>query len=319
MPLVTAVIPCYNEQAVLPQMFERLAQAANQWGVDWNVLCVDDGSQDRTWELLVEQSRKDPRFQAIRFSRNFGHQPAVSAGLAQAKGDAVVVMDADLQDPPATVADFIAKWKEGYRVVYGVRTLRNDETLLKKFTAWAFYRTMSKLTEFKMPLDSGDFCLLDRKVVEVLKSMPENDRFIRGLRAWAGFRQTGVPFERAPRAAGATHYNYQRMIKLAFNAIFSFSTMPLRLVTALGYCVSGIAFLGMVFTFFQRIFKDYFIAHGWGSTPGFATTVICVLFMGGIQLICLGIIGEYLGRTFNEVKRRPGWIISEHTGGDDAP
>ncbi len=316
MRLVTAVIPCFNEEAVLPKMFESLTREADKWGVEWNVLCVDDGSKDRTWELLAERSRKDPRFQAIRLSRNFGHQPAVSAGLAQARGDAVVVMDADLQDPPAVVGEFIAKWKEGFQVVYGVRTKRKDETFLKKFTAWIFYRTMSRLTDFKMPLDSGDFCLMDRKVVEVLKSMPESDRFIRGLRAWAGFKQTGVFFERAPRAAGKTHYNYKRMVKLAFNAMFSFSTVPLRLVTSVGFWVSGIALVGIVFTFFQRLFRDYFISHGWGSTPGYATIVMSILFMGGIQLICLGIIGEYLGRIYNEVKRRPGWIVSERTGDD---
>jgi dolichol-phosphate mannosyltransferase len=318
MSTITVVIPCFNEEDVLPGLFERLTRAAGAWGVDWEVLLVDDGSRDRTWEMLSAQSRKDPRFQAIRFSRNFGHQPAVSAGLDCARGDAVAVMDADLEDPPEVLKEFIAKWREGYQVVYAIRTKRK-EGFFKRTAYWAFYRIMSRLVDFKLPLDTGDFCLMDRAVVGVIRNMPEKGRYIRGLRAWAGFKQIGVSYERAARAAGDPKYNFRRLMRLATDGIFSFSTVPLRVVSTLGFWISAIAFLGFVFTFLQRIFKSQFALLGLAPVPGYATIVMSVLFMGGVQLICLGIIGEYLGRVYDEVKRRPAWIVSQRTEGIAAP
>jgi len=201
MSSITIIVPCYNEEAVLPRLFDRIAEASSSWGLLWDVILIDDGSTDGTWRLFREQNLKDPRFRAIKFSRNFGHQPAVSAGISLAKGDAVVVIDADLQDPPELIRDFIAKWKEGYQVVYAIRAKRK-ESWYKRLSYWAFYRIMSKMVDFDMPLDSGDFCLMDRIVVETLKSMPERARFVRGLRAWVGFRQTGIAYEREERAAG---------------------------------------------------------------------------------------------------------------------
>lgn len=312
MKSVCVVIPCYNEAAVLPQLFERLTNAATNWGVEWNVLCVEDGSKDGTWEILQKQSERDPRWQAMRFSRNFGHQPAVSAGIEHARGDAVIVMDADLQDPPEVVGEFIQKWQEGFDVVYAVRTKRK-EGFFKKIGYWTFYRLMSKLVDFKMPLDTGDFCLMDRKVVDTLKKMPERSRFVRGLRAWTGFRQTGLSYERAARAAGETKYNFRRLMKLATNGIFSFSTIPLKVVTSLGFWISLLAFAGIIFTLLQKIFKEPFADWGLVPVPGYATIVMSVLFIGGVQLVCLGVIGEYIGRIYDEVKGRPTYIVAERT------
>lgn len=309
---VCVVIPCYNEEAVLPQLFERLTKAAEGWEVSWNVLCVDDGSRDGTWSLLQAQSQKDPRWQAVQLSRNFGHQPAVAAGLEFAQGDAVVVMDADMQDPPEVVGQFIKKWQEGYDVVYAIRTKRKD-SLFRRAAYWGFYRLISKLVDFNLPLDTGDFCIMDRKVVETLKKMPERTRYIRGLRAWAGFRQTGLSYERGVRAAGTTKYNIAKMMKLASNGIFSFSTVPLKTVSALGLWISLLAFAGIIFTLLQKIFREPFADWGLTPVPGYATIVMSVLFIGGVQLVCLGVIGEYIGRIYDEVKGRPTYIIAQRT------
>lgn len=309
---VCVVIPCCNEEPVLPELFARLTKAAEGWGVDWSVVCVEDGSKDKTWELLAAQSQKDPRWQAVRLSRNFGHQPAVTAGLEVARGDAVVVMDADMQDPPEVVGAFIQKWQEGYDVVYAIRTKRK-ENIFRKTGYWAFYRLISKLVDFNLPLDTGDFCIMDRKVVDTLNQMPERSRYIRGLRAWSGFRQTGLSYERGARAAGETKYSFAKMMKLAANGIFSFSTAPLKLVSTLGFWISGLAFAGIVFTLLQKIFREPFADWGLIPVPGYATIVMSVLFIGGVQLICLGVIGEYIGRIYDEVKGRPTYIIAERT------
>jgi dolichol-phosphate mannosyltransferase len=314
-PTLTVIIPCFNEEAVLPQLFERLSTAAQTWGVDWDVLCVDDGSRDKTWELLREQHARDPRWRAIRFSRNFGHQLAVSAGLRHAKADAVVVMDADLQDPPEVVKEFIAKWREGSEVVYGRRKKRKDKTL-KRLLAWSYYRLLAGIVDFKLPLDSGDFCLMDKKVVAALSAMPERNRYLRGMRAWLGFRQAEVPYDRPDRAAGEPKYTFKKSLKLALEGIYSFSTAPLKFVSHLGAWISVLAFIGVVFTLLQRIFKHFFTSIGMEPLPGFATIVMSVLFMGGVQLLCLGVIGEYVGRIYDEVKGRPRGVIAESCGVD---
>jgi dolichol-phosphate mannosyltransferase len=313
MSSITVVVPCYNEEAVLPQLFKRITKTAASWEVSWKVLLVDDGSTDGSWQLIKEQNLRDNRFCAVRFSRNFGHQPAISAGISLAKGDAVVVVDADLQDPPELIADFISKWKEGYQVVYAVRAKRK-ENWMKRFSYWFFYRLISRMVDFKMPLDAGDFCLMDRVVIETLKQMPERERFVRGLRAWVGYKQIGVVYERNARAAGKSKYDFRKLNKLALNGILSFSAAPLRLTSMLGFWISGLSLVGIIFTLLQRIFGNFFATYGWGPVPGYATIVMSVLFMGGVQLICMGVQGEYLGRLFEEVKHRPTWIIQDHLG-----
>jgi dolichol-phosphate mannosyltransferase len=310
---ISIVLPCYNEEVVLPKVFERLGVVASTWCADYEIICVDDGSRDRTWELLRAQHEADNRWRCLSFARNFGHQAAVSAGLFYAKGNAVVIMDADLQDPPEEVGRLIAKWQEGFEVVFGVRKKRKDP-LLKSFLAWGFYRLMSRISEFKIPLDAGDFCLLDEKVVKVLNALPERNRYLRGLRSWCGFRQASVEFERSARAAGVPQYTFKRSLKLALDGLFSFSPLPLRLATYLGLWVSTFAFLGVLFTFIQKLFAEQFSRIGLTPNRGYPTVMITILFLGGVQLICLGILGEYIGRIYDEVKGRPLWLLRDSAG-----
>jgi dolichol-phosphate mannosyltransferase len=310
---ISVVIPCYNEEMVLDQLYERLSQAVEQLGETAEVILVDDGSTDETWERMEEIRQKDSQWRLVRFARNFGHQTAVSAGLQYATGDAVIVMDADLQDPPEELHRFIAKWKEGYEVVYAIRKQRK-ESALKRVAYKGFYRLLSWLSDHDIPLDSGDFCLMDRVVVDLINQMPEKNRFVRGLRAWAGFRQTGVEYERQARAEGDPKYTLSKLMKLAIDGIFSFSAAPLRLATFLGLLVSATAFLGAGFTLAQGLFPEWFAQFGLGPAPGYATTVISVLFLGGVQLVCIGLVGEYVGRIYDETKRRPAWIVREQKG-----
>jgi dolichol-phosphate mannosyltransferase len=312
-PTISIVVPCFNEEAVLPRLFSRLGAAAESWGLRYEIVCVDDGSRDGTWRLLQEQHRADPRWRSLSFARNFGHQAAVSAGLQHASGAAVIIIDADLQDPPEEIIRLIAKWREGFEVVFAVRKKRRDP-LLKRILAWGFYRLIAKLSHVPIPTDSGDFCLLDRKVVEVMNALPERNRYLRGLRSWCGFRQTALEFERSARAAGTPQYTFKRSLKLALDGLFSFSASPLRLATHLGLLVSSFAFLGAVFTFLQKIFAQQFARIGLAPGPGFPTVVISILFLGGVQLICLGILGEYIGRIYEEVKGRPLWVIRDRCG-----
>jgi dolichol-phosphate mannosyltransferase len=298
---------------VLPELFRRVTSAGQTWGCDWEAVCVDDGSADRTWELIVRQHQRDSRWLGLSLSRNFGHQSAVSAGLFHAQGDAVVVLDADLQDPPEVLSRFLEKWRAGFQVVYGVRTLRK-EGWFKRACYWGFYRLLARVSPTNIPLDSGDFCLMDRRVVEVLRQMPERNRFVRGLRAWAGFRQVGVEYERDARLAGEAKYTLRRLSRLALDGLFSFSTVPLSLVSQAGLWISGLALLGILWTLTTKLFSDYFAQWGFPPVQGFTTIVISVLFLGGIQLLSLGIIGEYLGRVYDEVKRRPPWVIADSAG-----
>jgi len=310
---ISIIVPCYNEQDVLPELFARLGAAAATWGLEHDILCVDDGSQDRTWELLKAQHLKDVRWRCLSFARNFGHQIAVSAGLFYADGDVVVVMDADLADPPEEISRLLAKWREGYDVVYAVRQKRKEGGF-KRLCYWAFYRLMARLVAFEIPLDTGDFCLLSRRVVDTINAMPERNRFVRGLRAWSGFRQTGVVYERAARFAGTTKYSFSQLLKLATDGLFSFSTVPLRVATYLGLSVSAFAFFGAIITLIQKLFAAQLKRVGLEPVAGFPTIVISVLFLGGVQLICLGILGEYIGRIYEEVKGRPLWILRDSAG-----
>jgi dolichol-phosphate mannosyltransferase len=315
---ISVVIPCYNEERVLGTLFHRLTAAADSWVADYEVICVDDGSADRTWEVLRSHHERDSRWHCLSLARNFGHQTAVSAGMYHATGDAVVILDADLQDPPEQIARMVDKWREGYQVVYAVRTARQDPAL-KSLLAWAFYRLIARLVSFHIPVDAGDFCLLDRRVVNVINGMPERGKYLRGLRAWSGFRQIGLPFERQARAAGAPQYTVRKSLRLALDGLLSFSAMPLRIASVVGWWVSGLALFGVLFTFAPRVFSSWFAKIGWAPGPGFATIVISILFLGGVQLICIGIIGEYLARIYDEVKGRPQWVVRDAVGFDRPP
>jgi len=319
MQKISVIVPCFNEEAVLPGFIERMTAAAAGWELDYEILCVDDGSRDRTWELLKEQNAKNPRWRCLSFARNFGHQAAVSAGLHHATGDAVVIIDADLQDPPEAIADLLVKWREGFEVVFATRKTRRDP-LVKRILAWGFYRVISRMALFPMPSDAGDFCLLDKKVVAAMNALPERNRYLRGLRAWCGFKQTPVEFERGERAGGVPQYTFKKSFRLAMDGIFSFSTVPLRLATWLGLVVSACAFLGAVFTLCEKVFADEFTKLGFPPGPhGIPTLVISILFLGGVQLICLGILGEYVARIYDEVKARPLWIIRDSAGINTVP
>ena len=315
---ISLVIPCYNEAAGLPALFESVARVAETWGCAWEVILVDDGSTDQTWELLQAQHQRDPRWRALSLARNFGHQTAISAGLFHAVGQAVVIMDADLQDPPELIADFIGKWREGGDVVYGIRAKRK-ENAIKRAAYWLFYRLIQRLSPVRIPVDAGDFCLMDRRVVDILKQMPERNRFVRGMRAWIGFRQCGVVYDRPARSVGAVKYTFSKLAALALDGIFSSSALPLRFASYIGMWVSALALFGIVFTFFQRVFSSFFARFGLAPVPGFATIVISVLFLGGVQLLCIGILGEYLGRIYDEVKRRPAWIVRTALGVETQP
>jgi len=314
--MISIVIPCYNEQDVLPELFSRLKLSAETWSESFEVIVVDDGSNDNTCRILSDIHKKDARWKIVKLARNFGHQKAVSAGLYYATGDCVIIMDADLQDPPEELHKFISKWRDGYEVVYAIRAKRN-EGVIKRICYKAFYRILSRLSNIEIPHDAGDFCLMDKRVVEIINSMPERNRFLRGLRSWVGFRQTGIKYDRPARAAGSIKYSFRDLFHLAFDGIFAFSTIPLKLSTFLGFGVSIMTIIGIVFCFLQRIFSGWFMTIGLGPVPGFATIVISILFLGGVQLICLGIIGEYLGRIYEEVKQRPLWTVSELTGIED--
>jgi len=313
---VTIVIPCYNEQEVLPMLYDRLNTAAAAWGVDYDVILINDGSRDRTWQLMGEIHGKNPKWKMICLARNFGHEVALWIGLraaADGDGDVVVVLDADLQDPPEVLPRFLEQWAKGSDVVYGVREQRKEGPF-KKTAYWVFYRILSFLSEIDMPLDSGDFCLMDRRVVSVITSVREFRPFIRGLRAWVGFEQTALPYERHARAAGEVKYTFRKLMGLALDGIFSFSTKPLRLAMWFGGIVSVVAFLGAVFTLLQKIFENEFAAIGLKPVPGFATIVIATLFIGGVQLLCIGILGEYIGRIYENVKGRPPSVVSKTLG-----
>jgi glycosyltransferase involved in cell wall biosynthesis len=311
--LISIVVPCFNEEEVLRTTNRRLISVLEQLSLRFEILYVDDGSTDGTAEILHELQALDERIRVICFSRNFGHQMAITAGLEHAAGDAVAIIDADLQDPPEVLADFVAKWMEGFQVVYGVRTERDGETAFKLWTAKIFYRTMGNLSDTEIPLDTGDFRLMDRRVVDALLAMPERDRFVRGMVSWLGFLQAAVPYHRAVRAAGVTKFSFFKMVKFATDGIVSFSILPLRLATWVCFAASGIALLGVVITVVERLMGVEGLVKGWASV------LVAILFIGGVQLICMGIIGEYVGRIYGESKRRPLYVLRERLGFESAP
>lgn len=303
-PTVSIVVPCYNEQEGIRACHDRLTQVLAALGESYEIIYVDDGSRDKTAEILHQIHAEDPHAVIVQLSRNFGHQPAVTAGLSASLGRAVVIIDADLQDPPELIPEMLALWRSGYKVVYGIRHTRAGETAFKLWTAKAFYRMINSLSDVEIPLDTGDFRLIDRIVVDVFLSMPERHRLLRGMWSWIGFPQVGVPYQRAARFAGETKYPLRKMLGLALDGIVSFSVVPLRLVTALGFLSAGAAFLGIVYTLFIRL-----LTHSW--VRGWAMSFIGMLFMAGVQMLCLGILGEYIGRIYTESKQRPLFIQHE--------
>jgi dolichol-phosphate mannosyltransferase len=290
-PRCSIIAPCFNEEGVLHELHRRIQEVMDQTGESWELVLINDGSRDRTPEIMRELHAADPRIKVV--------QIAVTAGLDYAQGDAIVIIDSDLQDPPEVILDMIDRWKEGYEVVYAVRSERKGESWFKEFTAKLFYRIIYRITDVDIPLDTGDFRLMDRKVVDAMNRMRERNRFIRGMTSWVGFRQTGVTYVREERYAGETHYPFRKMFKFALDAITSFSYAPLQLATYLGFIIAGLSAIAALLVVFARLFM--------GTNPfyGQATTLVTVLFLGGVQLITLGIIGEYLGRIYDEVKGRP--------------
>jgi glycosyltransferase involved in cell wall biosynthesis len=306
---ISIVIPIYNEEDNLNNLYSRLSASAKSWNANYEVILVDDGSYDSSLQLMTEIAQKDNHFKIVKLSRNFGHQAAISAGIQVSKGDAVVIMDGDLQDPPEELHRFLDKWREGYEVVYAIRTKRK-ENLLKRSSYSIFYRMLDTISDIDIPLDSGDFCVMDRKVVNTMvKEMPEQLRFVRGLRAYAGYKQVGVKYERAKRAAGEPKYTFRKLVKLAIDGLFGFSTFPLRIAAYLGFIIAIPSFLIGLFFVVHRIFDFKIFGHSPSDTPGMATLTVGIFFIGGITLIILGILGEYIGRIYFEVKKRPQFVI----------
>ncbi len=304
-PLLSIVIPVFNEAENLPALHARLTDAMNRLGVEYEIVFVDDGSKDQSPEILKRLEGEDRRVVVIEFARNFGHQVAISAGLEYSRGRVVCIMDADLQDPPEVLHTFLAKWQEGWEVVYAVRTERK-EWWGKRLAYAAFYRLLQRISNIDIPLDAGDFCVMDRRVVDELVRMPERNRFVRGIRSWVGFRQIGVRYERHARHAGSPKYTFRKLLYLALDGLVSFSHMPLRIITILGFAVSGLSFMVAMFYLIKKITLGI-------DAPGFTTLVVSIFFLAGIQLMTIGVIGEYIGRISDEVKHRPLYVARRVT------
>ncbi|NKB99514.1 MAG: glycosyltransferase [Pseudomonadales bacterium] len=305
--LLSVIVPCFNEESVIEAMYQELTFTLAKEHEDYEILFVDDGSRDETLRRLQTIHQADSNARVIALSRNFGHQIAVTAGLEYAAGDVVVVIDADLQDPPSVISDMLALWREGTDIAYGVRTDRAGESGFKVWTAKWFYRLINHLSDVPIPLDTGDFRLMDRKVVDALNAMPERDRFVRGMSAWVGFKQDPVPYSRAPRSAGQTKYPLRSMFRFAIDGILSFSRVPLRMAVYMGLTTSLLSLLGILYALSMRLFTDVWVT-------GWTLLFIAMLFLGGVQLLFLGVMGEYIGRIYGEVKRRPLYLVREQMG-----
>jgi glycosyltransferase involved in cell wall biosynthesis len=300
----TIIAPIFNEIGNIPELFRRVKETLDQTGEMWELLMIDDGSTDGSTDEIRKLAAMDDHVKPVIFARNFGHQIAVTAGLDYSSGQAVVIIDSDLQDPPEVILDMIAKWKDGFEVVYAQRSEREGETWFKLFTASLFYRLIYRITDVNIPMDTGDFRLLDRKVVDVIVQMRERHRFLRGMSSWVGFKQTGVTYKRASRFSGVTKYPFKKMLKFASDAITSFSYFPLQVAMYLGFISAGLSIIAIPIVIILRM-------AGLHAFIGQATTLIAVLFLGGVQLISLGILGEYMGRLYDEAKGRPLYIVRE--------
>ncbi|HEY1955862.1 MAG TPA: glycosyltransferase family 2 protein [Polyangiaceae bacterium] len=303
-PTISLVLPVFNEEEVIPELHDRLQIFLKDLALEAEVVFVDDGSRDKTFALLDELAKKEPRYAILSFSRNFGHQTAITAGVDHARGEAVVVMDADLQDPPEVVLEMIAKWRAGYDVVYGKRRSREGETFFKKITAAIFYRTFAAMIPIEVPLDTGDFRLMSRRVVLTLRALRETHRFVRGMVSWVGFKQTAVLYDRPARFAGETKYPLRKMVRFAIDGITSFSILPLRFATYLGMTVATMSVLYAIYAIVDR-----FVLHH--TVPGWTTTVVLIALLSSVQLLMIGILGEYVGRIYEEVKGRPLYVVRE--------
>lgn len=311
-PTYSIIAPVYNEELVLHQLYNRISEVMTTVNEPWELLLVNDGSEDSSADIIAKLHHQDPRVRGISFSRNFGFQVAVTAGLDHAQGDAIILTDADLQDPPEVIPRMIEKWKEGFDVVYGVRSEREGETFFKKITAKLFYRTIDVITGIDIPLDTGDFRLMDRRVIVALTGMRERNRFLRGMVPWVGFKQTGITYQRHARFAGNSKFNSVRqMLPFAIDAITSFSYFPMQLATFFGFFIAFLSLIAIIAVILLRLFSSEVVFEGQAST------LVMVLFLGGIQLISLGILGEYLGRIYDEVKGRPMYLIDRSWGIED--
>jgi dolichol-phosphate mannosyltransferase len=304
--MYSIIIPIYNESATIPELVRRITPVIDALNAPSEVIFVDDASSDGSFQLLKDANRSDPRFKVIHLSRNFGHQIAITAGMDHAKGDAVILMDGDLQDPPELLPRLIDEWKKGFEVVYAVKR-RRKEFALKRFAFSLFYRILNSVSTIDIPMDAGNFSLLDKKVLDVMRHMPERNRYISGMRAWAGFRQTGIEFDREARFAGKPGMSLARLVNLALDGIFSFSKAPLRLGIYVGLFSALLAFTGTAYVIYAKIFTDRAII-------GWASVMLAITFLGGMILVTIGIIGEYIGRIFDEVKQRPLYILAERVG-----
>ena len=302
--MYSVVIPVYNEEANIGILYHRMSGVMAALSDAFELIFINDGSRDKTLLLVKELAQSDYRVRFIDLSRNFGHQIAVSAGLDACRGDRIIIIDADLQDPPELIAEMDARMNDGFQVVYARRRKRKGESVAKLWTARLFYRLLAKIASVEIPLDTGDFRIMDKKVVDVLRSMPEQNKFLRGQISWIGFRQTYVEYDRSERQGGKTGYTYAKMLRFALDGITSFSDAPLRLASWIGFVVSGVAFIALVYALYGK-----FISHD--SEPGWASLIVSVLFLGGIQLISLGFIGEYLSRISSNVKQRPLYVVAE--------
>lgn len=307
MPLFSVVLPIFNEEATLPELYRRLTQEMAGMRESYEIVFINDGSRDQSYTLLCGLAEQDRHVRIINFSRNFGHQIAITAGLDYSRGQAVIMMDADLQDPPEVIPTLIEKWREGYDIVYAVRAERTGEGIIKRGTAALFYRLLRALAKIEIPPDAGDFRLMSRRAVDALQSLRERHRFVRGLSSWIGFRQTAVPFVREARYAGETKYPLAKMVKLAFDGIAAFSFFPLRLATYIGFSAALVSFCYMVYAIGQKLLTD-------APVLGWASLIVAVLFVGGVQLMTLGILGEYVGRIYEEVKQRPLYVVADTIG-----
>jgi dolichol-phosphate mannosyltransferase len=312
-PKYSFIIPIYNEEDTLFEMYRRVRAVMDQMDGSVELVLVNDGSRDRSLFLMRELHEKDPQVCYLSLARNFGHQVAVTAGLNFVRGQAIVILDADLQDPPELIPALVEKWQQGYQVVYAQRTKRLRESWFKRLPAYVFYRLMRRLADVEIPVDTGDFCLMDRQVVDVLNTMPERNRYIRGLRSWVGLEQTSVYFEREPRFAGEVKYTFRKSLSLAVNSLVSFSKLPLRLSTYVGLLAAVAAVLMAVLVLYWRIVAPA------SPLTGFASIMIAIFFLGAVQLVSIGILGEYVGRIYEEVKGRPLYVLSEVAGFTEKP